>query len=193
MPRLFIALPVPAEVAKRLARFMSSVTDGWRRVKPDSLHLTLAFLGNVDERSVGSVGQALHRAAAQVAQFDLSIGGIGGFPTDAKAKVLWAGVRGELSALHVLHDRLRTELHAEGFQLEERPYQPHVTVARSRYPRRVPIHLDPNPVFGEWLTEEVVLFESELISSGPRYLIRDRATLHRVAQPAADSGAEFTG
>ena len=181
MPRLFIALPVPAEVAKRLAQAMSSNTDSWRRVKPDSLHLTLVFLGNVDERSVGSVGQALHRAAAQVAQFDLSIGGIGGFPTDAKAKVLWAGVRGELSALQVLHDRLRMELHAEGFQLEERPYRPHVTVARSRYPRHIPTHLDANPMFGEWQAEEVVLFESELISSGPRYLIRDLAPLNREA------------
>lgn len=183
MPRLFIAIPVPAEVTQRLGRFMPSGEEGWRKVRPESLHLTLVFLGNVDERSVEWVGRAMRRAAAQVAPLELSAEGIGAFPTKAKARVVWAGVEGELTTLHDLHDRLASELRAEGFQLDERTYRPHVTLARSRTPRHLPAHLATDTAFGKWQAEEAVLFESELSSFGARYLVRDRAPLRRPARP----------
>src|SRR5690554_5680492 len=102
---------------------MPSGEEGWRKVRPESLHLTLVFLGNLDERSVERLGRAMRRAAAQLATLDLSAEGIGAFPTNAKAKVVWAGVEGESTTLHDLHDRLTSELRAEGFQLEERTYR----------------------------------------------------------------------
>lgn len=177
MPRLFIALQIPDDVAGRLAQVMATEADGWRWVRRESLHLTLVFLGNVDEQTVDTVSNAMHRAAANAAPMELSIRGLGAFPNQGHAKVLWAGVEGQLDVLHSLHERLERELREAGFRLEERAYLPHVTLARSRAPRRMPTHLDAQQAFGAWTAGEVILLESQLSSSGARYLVRARARL----------------
>lgn len=177
MPRLFMALPIPDDVAGRLSQVMATDADGWRWVRRESLHLTLVFLGNVDEQAVESVSNVMHRAAEPLAPFELSIAGLGAFPNQARAKVLWAGVEGDLDVLRSLHRRLERDLHADGFRFEERTYRPHVTLARSRTPRRTPAQLDVRQAFGEWTAEEVILFESQLSPSGARYLVRAGARL----------------
>ena len=177
MPRLFIALPVPDDVAGRLMKVMAPDAEGWRWVRPESLHLTLVFLGDVDERAVETVGKAIRRAAAQAAPIELTARSLGAFPSAARAKILWAGIDGELPALHALHSRLEREFRAEGLRFEERTYRPHVTLARSRAPRRIPTHLDLHEALGAWTAQDVVLYESQLSSSGPRYVVRTRASL----------------
>ena len=138
MPRLFVALPVGHQVVAALAGLAEPGSSGWRWVKPEAMHLTLAFLGEVAEERVAAAERALGEGAAAAPALDLTAGGIGGFPDERRARVLWAGVGGDLEALHDLQGRLAGCLRDEGFELDPKPYRPHVTLARSREPRANP-------------------------------------------------------
>lgn len=193
MPRLFIALPIGVPVVAELARVRASVEDvqasttkdvrsrgggpTWRWVRPEHLHLTLAFLGDTDEVDVPRVEDALLEAALGVGPLDLTAAGLGAFPDLERARVLWAGVEGDVDRLRDLQARLVASLSAAGFPLEDRGYSPHITLARSRLPVATTLSSGAATRFGNWLAEEARLVESHLEASGPRYETRARVLL----------------
>lgn len=190
MPRLFVALPVGHQVVAALAGLAEPGSSGWRWVKPEAMHLTLAFLGEVAEERVAAAERALGEGAAAAPALDLTAGGIGGFPDERRARVLWAGVGGDLEALHDLQGRLAGCLRDEGFELDPKPYRPHVTLARSREPRALPAGLDRSRQYGAWRADELLLMESRPGPDGPRYEVRAKVGLGASAATAGATASD---
>lgn len=174
MPRLFIAVPVDESVRHILGRVGTAAgTSGVRWVEPDNLHLTLAFLGDVEERRLPEVEDAVFAATASNASpLHLRAQGIGAFPTETAARVLWAGVAGDVPRLVDIRDKLVAELRGAGFEIDPQRFHPHITLARFRLPRPLPARLARLQEFGEWQATELQVVESHLHPSGARYVVR---------------------
>jgi RNA 2',3'-cyclic 3'-phosphodiesterase len=131
--RLFFALPLPSQVKERLRPILEGARqaggDGVSFTKLEQLHFTLAFLGEQpDAAEASSAGEVLQQGRA----FDLALSGVGAFPNTMRPRVLWLGVSTGAAELMETAERLRGELRRRGFQLEERKFQPHLTIGRVR-------------------------------------------------------------
>ncbi len=134
--RAFIAIELPDDVKKGLALLRKELKrDEHRFVKwvdPEGIHLTLKFLGDIPSRRVTEITGAMEAAARGFTPFGLEISGLGAFPRLEQVRVIWVGVGGEVDRLKDLHKRIDAELAALGFAREERPFTPHLTLARVR-------------------------------------------------------------
>jgi 2'-5' RNA ligase len=130
--RAFVAIPfsdaVKSGIAHELASYRSDDTDV-RWVNPEQAHLTLRFLGSVDRSRLAGLSTALAEAAVRNSRFQLTLHGTGAFPGFSRPRVLWIGVRPH-PGLGSLHARVRDALATVGFDPEDRPFRPHVTVGR---------------------------------------------------------------
>ena len=128
MPRrLFIAIDLPKPVCWRLGQLVAAPPRGVRPVRPVQLHLTLHFLGDVEDAACAGLSEAL--AGVMHGAFSIAIRGTGVFPPRGRPSVLWAGVA-ESAALSELHAAIGAALVPCGLEIERRPYVPHVTLAR---------------------------------------------------------------
>jgi 2'-5' RNA ligase len=148
----------------------------WRWVTPDTIHLTLQFLGNVPDASVPSLCQAMTHAAQDRAVFPLRARSLGCFPQPARARVLWVGLDDPRQALGRLHARLLAALVPLGLPPEEHPFHPHLTLARARNGARDGqlwslLHKYHDRDFGEWWVTHVHLVQSELQRGGAHHTI----------------------
>ena len=139
----------------------------------ESWHLTLAFLGEVDEARLAELSTRLERAAIRHAQQRLSIAGGGAFPSAGRARVVWAGVTADSRALAALAASVAAGARRAGAPPpdEGRKYHPHLTLARCRQPADVrsltsELALASGP---DWTADAVHLIRSHLTGSSPRY------------------------
>lgn len=141
-PRLFFAVPLPDEVREAIRpvrdAVQAGVGDGHARirwVRIESLHLTLRFLGPTPLDEAPALGQAGAAAAAEVAPFDVVIGGAGAFPADGRPRTLWLGLRAGADGLARLAEALDRALPGgpgrSGGPGESRAFTPHLTIART--------------------------------------------------------------
>ncbi|HET8728060.1 MAG TPA: RNA 2',3'-cyclic phosphodiesterase [Alphaproteobacteria bacterium] len=170
MIRLFTALDLPEAVRDRLAMLQSGVP-GARWIRPENLHVTLRFIGEVDEHVAEDLDASLARAAAP--GFDLRLSGVGHFGTERKPTTLWVGVE-RSDALQFLHDKVDRALVAAGLTPDDRKFKPHVTLARLRSHARVERvgrWLEANALFqaGPIRIDGFVLYRSHLGSEGSVY------------------------
>lgn len=134
--RSFIAIDLPEELKRDLndiklqLQSASRVPVKW--VDPQSIHLTLKFLGNIDVSITGKVTDALEEAVRGVHPFHLGAGGLGVFPSMKRVQVVWVGLSGEVDRLSHLQHRIESGLAPLGFARERRPFTPHLTLARIR-------------------------------------------------------------
>lgn len=175
--RLFIALPLPprtaeaVRVASRLAQERLSGDSDVRWQPQGNLHVTLHFLGDIDEARLGEVTGALATAVSRSAPFELSLSHYGVFPAPRRPSVLWLGLDGDLAALHGLHERLTLALTGV-WRNQERLYHPHLTLARVRRlstDDRTSLGQligQPPPLAASWQADRVHLLESKLHPSG---------------------------
>ncbi len=169
MVRLFVALELPDELRERLAAIARGV-EGARWVAPENLHVTLRFVGEVDDAAARDI--AMDLSAIRAPAFDLTLVGAGHFETGRRVRQLWVGVERN-PALVALHDKLELVLVRAGLDPEKRRFQPHVTLARlnGAAPETVRRWLGANTLFRAvpFRVESFVLFSSFLGKAGPIY------------------------
>ncbi len=190
MIRAFVAVPVEDPVVRRRlagARSLLPELRGVRWVPEGQLHFTLKFLGETEEERVVAARAATVRAAAS-ASFRLVLQGLGAFPPRGPARVLWAGCGEGAVELSALARAVEEAFVAEGFPREERPFSPHLTVARVKDPdagrrlARLLPSVPPEP-FGAVAVSGLVLFRSELTSRGAEHAELLRVALESLAAP----------
>lgn len=131
--RLFAGLALPATQQDELAEALAAGDlGGLRTVPPEQRHVTLAFYGDVPPDVVPELTQRLERAAGRTPPMRLRPSHLGAFPKPASARVLWAGLDGDVATLRRLAERCGAAGSRSGLAMESRPYRPHVTVARAR-------------------------------------------------------------
>lgn len=169
--RLFTALEIAAPALEELARVQEALKGRarYKRWQPlRQAHVTLHFLGEVDESRLEAVQAACREAAAGHSPFTLSLEGLGAFPNTRKASVLWVGLGGELEPLLALQADGKARLEAAGVPLEDRPYSPHLTLAREPLERvdwaamAEGLAIAPSA----WRVEAFTLFHSRLTPQG---------------------------
>lgn len=177
--RTFIAIELDQNVQVALAnkqRELAAVLPAVRWVNPAGIHVTLAFLGNIDADQIDAAIDTTDEAARTVDPFDIVVGGIGFFGGTRAPRVIWGGVHGGTDILASLQGTLTALLQHEGFALDGRPFSPHLTLARLRDPlspeerARLIEQSQANfePV-GTVHVEHLSVMKSELTREGPRY------------------------
>ena len=132
--RLFVAINLPAELRHGIwqaAAPLRGPAFPVRWVDPEDLHLTLKFLGEVGPERQAEIAGALESAASGARCFDLPIGGFGVFPSSERPRVVWVGCEG-VPPLELLQHRLEQTMQRLGFEIEGRPFRPHLTLGRVR-------------------------------------------------------------
>jgi len=134
--RSFIAVELPVELKLALARLQDKLKSGSRApvkwVDPDSVHLTLKFLGNIDSGIVSKITSVLEEAVRGTHPFSVEVSGLGVFPNIRRVQVVWVGLTGEVEKFGQLQQRIETGLIPLGFAAESRSFTPHLTVGRVR-------------------------------------------------------------
>ncbi|MEM6469244.1 MAG: RNA 2',3'-cyclic phosphodiesterase [Planctomycetota bacterium] len=181
--RTFIAIPLAPAIesgARRLIKQLKPFDTAIKWVPADNLHLTLKFLGEVDNVEIPKVCKSIRRVTNQIEPFELTFTGTGGFPEISRPRVLFAGVEDPSGSLVRMVNSLETELATLGFKPEPRDYRPHLTIgrARSRSHRASAELLEAvkqheSQDLGEMLVEEVQLVASFLDKAGPTYQVMD--------------------
>lgn len=143
-------------------------------VAPENFHITLKFLGGIDEARVQGVIDALHRAVAGHPPFAIDVGGLGAFPSLTRARVLWAGLLAGGDPLARLAGAVDAALGGLGFAREERAFSPHITLGRVREPRRAlalaeALAASGARPFGRVTIDAAALMRSDLSPRGARY------------------------
>ncbi len=134
--RLFVAVELSGEARAKVSgvieRVVESGAKNLRAVRPEAVHLTLKFLGDVRSDRVDELVDALRQVAGTRPSFAAALSGAGVFPSPARARVLWLGIGGDMRALGELHQDIEDAVAALGFARDRKPFSPHLTVARLR-------------------------------------------------------------
>ncbi|HRT71571.1 MAG TPA: RNA 2',3'-cyclic phosphodiesterase, partial [Syntrophales bacterium] len=138
--RSFLAIDLPEEVKAGLGRISESLkrrVGGVRWTKPEGIHLTLKFFGDISGEEIARISMVAGSAAGVTAPFQLTVEGLGVFPGLKRPRVLWVGVGGRLDILARLQGGIESALEAQGFKKEGRGFKPHLTLGRFRSPGEV--------------------------------------------------------
>ena len=183
--RTFIAVGIPAAIREQLGELQQSLAPHAEDVKwvdPDKVHLTIKFLGEVDERDIYEVCKRVGEVAGAWVAFECSVARAGAFPNATRPRVIWAGVSSGAAELTEIHDALDDALGELGYPLENRSFTPHFTIGRVR-------RTAPNPKLraavdsladwqaGSFRVSEILVMASDLSSDGPTYSVMGRGRL----------------
>lgn len=177
--RSFVAVELPEAAKAALTRLQEEVKTGGGGVKwvePRGIHLTLKFLGYVDEAKVPALVQALTRACEGFGPLEVALSGLGVFPSPSRPRVAWVGLSGGVETLLRLQEGVENVLSPFGFPQEERAFTPHLTIARLREG----VAPDEAKAFGQaflkaspesvsFKVEGISLMKSQLTPSGAIY------------------------
>jgi len=139
--RAFIAVELPGELKQELAALETQLKKNsppvvkW--VDPESIHITLKFLGETSDAVIDELLLAMEESVAGVSPFKLEVGKIGAFPAVDRPQVIWVGISGDMEKLAQLQKNLEQNTEQLGFKRESRPFSPHLTLGRVREGARV--------------------------------------------------------
>ncbi len=187
MPRIFVAIALPEDLAATLASVLPPGLTGLRLVDPALLHITLVFVGAIPDDRVGDVASAVRAAVRAVRAIDVRIDGIGHFQAHGRMEAVWAGIGGDTAALAGLAERIRAELARRRVPFDAKPFRPHLTLARLRRSATdaearataAAVVTGRLPVDLAFTARAIDVMESALSSKGPRYSQRARVGLAR--------------
>ena len=177
--RTFIAVDVtPSEKFQEFQEALRNVNPRLKYVDGENLHMTLKFLGDIQEDKIYDIEMAMIRSVDGMQTITFSLRGTGVFPNEKSPRVIWVGVEGGESIIDIA-ESLEDELEDKGFGREERSFVPHITVARVRRGRDKQQSLSREVLsvvkqfdgedFGTVKVDRIKLVKSQLTSSGPVY------------------------
>lgn len=195
--RMFLAVPLPPDVVERIGAIIAELEPrAWplRWITPETAHLTLHFLGDTPPEEVEILRMALPAVIAEHGAFALRTAGLGVFPKLLSPRVLWLGLWGPAHRLESLYNDLGDYLDEMQFPIEEKPYQPHITLGRLRNTRNIAVRHLPEEIrkaIADLETsgladpkrplpvpiDEIHLIRSHLEQPGPRYEVIARFPL----------------
>jgi len=161
-------------IQNKLKRELTAV----RWVKPHTIHLTLKFLGYIEESQIARIKEIIDTAAKNCRSFQMRLSGIGAFPNARNPRVIWIGVCEESGILKILTEELDRLLAGIGIEPEDRAFSPHLTLGRVKERGGRDIFSDVLTLFkaeeaGEMRVDKISLMRSDLTPQGPIY-----STLH---------------
>ncbi len=170
--RAFVAVEPPASlvpVYQAARRFLADLDARLRWVRPEGVHLTLKFLGNVQIACVPVILKAMRAVAGQAPPMALRTSGVGA-PNPNRARVIWLEVGGETAILDRLQADVEEAMVGIGFEKEERRFHPHLTLARARSRAvRLPSDLTSAVPSTHFVADRISLYSSELRPEGAVY------------------------
>lgn len=132
--RTFLAIELPPGIKYLIEGIKEKLMPelkGIRWIKPEGMHLTLKFFGDVSQDDVARISEVIEKNVRDIAPMRLNVGLPGGFPSLKKPRVLWLGTGGDVQRLTVLHAKIEEDLKGCGFPEEKRPFKPHLTLGRT--------------------------------------------------------------
>lgn len=178
MIRVFIAIKIPAKIQEKLSGVQEKLKQSETHVSwvnPENIHLTLQFLGNVEEKQVPHIVSRLEESVKVVAPFQLQVGYAGAFPNLRYPRVVWIGITDdETGSLKTLQTEISSRLAKMGFKREDGRFKPHLTLGRVRSQKNKSnlvraiesiIHI----WIGEVSVDAIYLIRSELKPTGAEY------------------------
>jgi len=131
--RSFLAFELPVEIREQIrviSKELKKMALPVRWVKVDNIHLTILFLGSVDEDTIGDIKEKVNVAVKEFSAFKTKLNAVGAFPHWKRPRVIWIGLNGDIGRLSNLRNELQEELKVLGFIPEKRPFKPHLTLGR---------------------------------------------------------------
>lgn len=180
--RTFLALEISPAIRKSIGSVLQTLAQqvpdrAVRWVRPENVHLTLAFLGDLPVERIPRIQEAVDPAAAETPPLRLSVGGLGAFPRPQAPRVIWMGVQEASGRLEALQGRLEDGLRRLGWEPPEEPFRPHLTLGRVRRAARLSdverlaaaLQTAPSAELGSMVAPEVIVFRSDLTPQGAVY------------------------
>lgn len=180
--RCFIAIELSQEIKEALAKIEDELKkgiSGVKWVKPDNIHLTLKFLGHIEEETVEEIKKILTQAASQTKPFKIKLSSPGAFPTSTRPRVIWIGVDEENKESSNLVNLIEERITPLGIEKESRAFHSHLTLARVKFLK------DKNSVKNafdslkvppaEMTASKITLFQSTLTRGGSIYAVLHEA------------------
>ncbi|HID94294.1 MAG TPA: RNA 2',3'-cyclic phosphodiesterase [bacterium (Candidatus Stahlbacteria)] len=182
--RTFVAIKIPKEIRDELTKLEDDLREGVLReapikwVEPQNIHLTLKFIGEVDEKKLEAIKTGLKRVLREFSPFRVSFSGVGGFPNLRRPKVIWVGVEEGKQTVISLATKIEDELERYGIPKEKREKSPHITIGRVKRPIVLDSKIEEELKFyaESFKVAEIFLIKSELTPKGPIYT--DIASYH---------------
>jgi 2'-5' RNA ligase len=170
--RTFLALPVPADIVAYLREVIGRLerrTEGVRWVKDEGIHITVKFLGEIEEPMAERMRSALTPIGALFEPFQARLGGLDAFPTRRSARVIVVKLKEGIEPGQAIFEEIEERLAGIDIERERRKLVPHLTLGRRRIPKPFP-NGDPMPIEEkEFLIEQLVLYKSTLTPGGAIY------------------------
>jgi len=174
--RCFIAIQLSQEIKQALGQIEQELQKGIRGVKwvkPDNIHLTLKFLGNIGEETVEDIKKILDEAVSGVRPFKIRLSAAGAFPSPSRPRVIWVGIGEGKNESTELADRIDEETAHLGIEKESRAFHPHLTLARVKFLKERDAVKDAFASLkvpqAEMSAKKITLFQSTLTGEGPVY------------------------
>jgi len=176
--RSFLAFELPPEIREKIgavSKELQKTRMPVRWVKVENIHLTMIFLGSVNEDAIDEIKENVQPVVKRFSTLRTMLNGVGVFPHWRKPRVIWVGLNGEIEALSNLRDQLQAELKMLGLREEKRPFRPHLTIGR--FKGRVDRDEELKSILDRYhditsdlyYLKELILFKSDLRPDGAVY------------------------
>jgi 2'-5' RNA ligase len=185
--RAFLAVDPPPEVLSNIAdiqqRLKKNIRGTLSWVRPEGIHLTLKFFGDIARDQVETISDVVAAQTAGLRPLQLEAKGLGVFPGLNRPRVLWIGISGELERFRAMQKAIDRGLEAAGFPREERPFRGHLTLARIKLPQglsgidRIMASGEPYTA-GAFTATGLTLFKSDLTPKGALYTVLRHFPFH---------------
>lgn len=138
--RTFLAIDLPEEIKVQIENVQSRLkasVKGIRWARPEGIHLTLKFFGNISENKIADISSVVEKNTVDIRPLSLKVSTLGTFPNLKSPRVLWLGIGGSVEKLSDLQKEIEKDLESIGFQRENRAFRAHLTLGRIKSPKNV--------------------------------------------------------